>query len=43
MKRACRMESNQKDEYLPTGRAGDTTMEEWIHKRNKLRHRRTNT
>lgn len=38
MERACRMDSNQKDGYLPTGRAGDTTMEKWIHKKNKLRH-----
>lgn len=35
MERACRMGSNQRDGYLPTGRAGDTIMGEWIHKRNK--------
>lgn len=29
---ACGMNSNQNDGYLPTGRAEDTTMEEWIHK-----------
>lgn len=26
------MDSNQNDGYLPTGRAGDTTMDEWKHK-----------
>lgn len=35
------MESNQKDGYLPTGRAGDTTMVGWMRKTDKLR--RTNT
>ena len=40
--RACGMGSNQQDGYLPTGRAGDTTMEGWIHKRNKIGHKHTN-